>query len=87
MESWKGVARISGWAGLIGAVLLFGAIIPLGSLGEPPLEATTKDAAEFIRNAAGADWVQPVQAVGALGMIGLSWFLVGLAVALAPGRG
>jgi hypothetical protein len=87
MDSWNGVARISGWAGLVGTVLLFGAIIPMASLGEPPLEATTKDAAEFIRNAAEADWVQPVQAVGALGMIGLFWFLVGLAVLLRRAEG
>ena len=81
------MARTSGWAGLVGAVLVFGAIIPLGSLGEPPLEATTKEAAEFIRNAAEADWVQPVQAVGALGMIALLWFLVGLAVLLRRAEG
>ena len=87
MDSWNGVARASGWAGLVGAVLLFGAIIPMSSLGEPPLEATTEDAAEFIRNAAEADWVQPVQAVGALGMIGLLWFLVGLAVLLRRAEG
>jgi hypothetical protein len=87
MDSWNGMARASGWAGLVGAVLLFGAIIPLGSLGEPPLEATTKEAADFIRNAAEAEWVQPVQAVGALGMIGLLWFLVGMAVLLRRAEG
>jgi hypothetical protein len=87
MDSWNRVARTSGWAGLVGAGLLFGAIIPLGSLGEPPLEATTQEAAEFFRNAAGAGWVQPVNAVGALGMIGLLWFLVGLAVLLRRAEG
>ncbi|MBF4765829.1 hypothetical protein ISU07_22070 [Nocardioides islandensis] len=87
MDSWTGVARISGWAGLVGAVLLFGAIIPIGSLGEPPLEASTNDAAEFFRNAADASWLQPVEAVGTLGMIGLLWFLVGLAVLLRRAEG
>jgi hypothetical protein len=87
MDSWSGVARISGWAGLVGAVLLFGAIIPIGSLGEPPLEASTNDAAEFFRNAADAGWLQPVEAVGTLGMIGLLWFLVGLAVLLRRAEG
>ena len=87
MDTWNGMARTCGWAGLVGAVLLFGAIIPLGSLGEPPLEATTKEAADFIRNAAEAEWVQPVQAVGALGMIGLLWFLVGMAVLLRRAEG
>ena len=56
------------------------------SLGEPPLEASTTDAAEFFRNSAEADWVQPVVAVGALGMIGLLWFLVGLVVLLRAPR-
>ncbi len=87
MDSWSRVGRTSGWVGLVGAVLLFGAIIPLGSLGEPPLEATTKEAAAFIRNAAEAGWVQPVEAVGALGMIGLLWFLVGVAVLLRRAEG
>jgi hypothetical protein len=87
MDSWDGLARTSGWVGLVGAGLLFGAIIPLGSLGEPPLEATTKEAAGFIRNAAEAGWVQPVQSVGALRMIGLLWFLVGMAVLLRRAEG
>jgi hypothetical protein len=87
MDSWSRAARTSGWAGLIGALLLFGAIIPQGSLGEPPLEATTEDAAEFFRKAAEADWVQPAEAIGALGMIGLLWFLVGVAVLLRRAEG
>ena len=87
MDTWERAARFSGWSGLVGAVLLFGAIIPMGSLGEPPLEATTNDAAAFFRNAAEADWVQPVEAVGALGMIGLLWFLVGLSVLLRRAEG
>lgn len=40
---------------MVGAVLLFGAIIPMGSLGEPSLEATTKDAAELGGCEPGAD--------------------------------
>jgi hypothetical protein len=87
MDSWPGAARICGWSGLVGAVLLFGAIIPIGTLGEPPLEATTNDAAGFFRNAAEAGWVQPVQAVAALGMIGLLWFLAGLSVLLRRAEG
>jgi hypothetical protein len=87
MDSWNRAARTSGWAGLVGALLLFGAVIPLGSLEEPPLAATTSEAAEFFRNAAEADWVQPVQAIGALGMVGLLWFLVGLVVLLRRAEG
>ena len=87
MDSWHGVARNSGWAGLLGAVLLFAAIIPLGSLGEPPLEASTEDAADFIRKAAETSWVQPLQAVGAVGMIGLLWFLIGLSLLLRRAEG
>lgn len=82
MDSWQRAARISGWSGLVGAVLLFGAIIRLGSLDEPPLEASTNEAAVFFRNAAQADWVPSVQALGALGMITLLWFLVGFSVLL-----
>ena len=67
MDSWNAMARTSGWVGLVGAVLLFGAIIPMGSLGEPPLEATTKDAADFIRNAAQADWVSQSRRSGPSG--------------------
>jgi hypothetical protein len=87
MGSWTQMARTSGWAGLVGAVLLFGAIIPQGSLDEPPLEATTSEAAGFFRNAAEADWLPPLQAVGALGMIGLLWFLVGMALLLRRAEG
>ena len=87
MDSWIRVSRAIGWAGLVGTVLLFAAIIPLGSLGEPPLEATTSDAAAFVRNAAEADWVQPMEAVGALGIIGLMWFLVGVALLLRRAEG
>jgi len=68
-------------------MLLFGAIIPLGTLGEPPLEASTQEAAEFFRKAAEAEWVQPLQAVGAVGMIGLMWFLVGFVVLLRRAEG
>ena len=81
------MGRTCGGVGLVGAVLLFGSIIPLGSLGEPPLEATTKEAAAFIRNAAEAGWVLPVGALGAVGMIGLLWFLVGVAVLLRRAEG
>jgi hypothetical protein len=82
------MARASGWSGLVGAALLFGTLIVQGAaLGEPPLEATTNEAAEFFRKAAAADWVQPVEALGALGMIGLMWFLVGLATLLRRAEG
>ena len=87
MDPWQRTARASGWAGLIGAVLLFGAVITLGSLDEPPLEAGTEEAAAFIRNAAEADWMQPTAAVGALGMIILLWFLVGVALLLRRAEG
>jgi hypothetical protein len=86
-DPWRVMARASGVAGLVGAALLFGAIIPLGSLGEPPLEASTGDAAEFIRNAAEADWVQPLQTMGSIGMIVFLWFLVGVAVLLRRAEG
>jgi hypothetical protein len=81
------MARTSGWVGLGGTVLLFGAIIPLGSLGEPPLEASTEDAAAFIRKVGETDWVPPLEAMGTVGMIGLLWFLVGVVVLLRRAEG
>ncbi|CAN5398608.1 hypothetical protein BH10ACT10_BH10ACT10_13690 [soil metagenome] len=74
------VARNIGLAGIAGTVLLFAATI-LGSPGEPPLEATSAEAARYI---AGLDvsWKPAVAAVADLAMMILLWFMVGLGLLL-----
>jgi len=81
-ETVRGVAlvRIVGVAGLVGTVLLFGALIA-GSVGEPPIDATTAEAAKFVRGL-DATWVRQVEAVGDIAMFVLLWFRVGLALLL-----
>jgi hypothetical protein len=74
------LARIVGVAGLVGTVLLFGALIA-SSPGEPPIDATTAEAAEFIRGL-DATWVRQVEVVSDLAMFVLLWFMVGLALLL-----
>lgn len=61
-------------------MLLFGAVIA-GSPGEPQLDATTAEAAEFVHGL-DATWVRQVEAVGDIGMFVLLWFMVGLALLL-----
>jgi hypothetical protein len=74
------VARNIGLAGIIGTVLLFAATI-LGSPGEPPLDATSAEAARYI---AGLDesWKPAVAVVADLAMMTLLWFMVGLGLLL-----
>jgi hypothetical protein len=74
------LARIVGVTGLVGTALLFTGLIA-GSPGEPPTDATTADAAEFIR---GLDvtWVRMAEVVADIGMFVLLWFMVGLALLL-----
>jgi len=75
------LARATGACGLGAMVVLFGAVIAIGSVGEPPLNASTEEAAEFIRNAS-ADWVQAAGALASLGMLAFLWFVVGPALLL-----
>ncbi|MEI8408106.1 MULTISPECIES: DUF4386 family protein [unclassified Kribbella] len=74
------IARIIGLTGLVGAVLLFAGLIA-GSPGEPPINATAAQAAEYVR---GLDttWVRQVEVVSDIGMFVLLWFMVGLALLL-----
>lgn len=74
------LARIVGVTGLVGAVLLFGALIA-GSPGEPPINATAAQAAEYVRGL-DATWLRLVEAVSDIGMFVLLWFMVGLALLL-----
>ena len=77
--------RIIGLTGIVGMVVLFAALIAT-STNEPELDASTADAAEFIRSL-DASWIPPVQAVADIGMIILLWFLVGLPLLLRRHEG
>ncbi|TDO45815.1 uncharacterized protein DUF4386 [Kribbella sp. VKM Ac-2527] len=72
--------RTIGLTGIAGTVLLFTALI-IGSPGEPPTDASTAAAAEFVK---GLDrsWLPPVEAVADIGMMVLLWFMVGLPLLL-----
>ena len=70
-----------GITGLVGMVLLFGAVIAVSTRGEPPFDAPRDDVAEFFRNA-DVGWFQAAQAAAAIGMLALLWFVVGLTTLL-----
>lgn len=71
--------RIIGLTGIVGTVLLFAAP-STGTPGEPQVDASTADAAEYVAGLPG--WVAPVQAVGDIAMMVLLWAMVGLALLL-----
>jgi hypothetical protein len=77
--------RTLGLAGIVGTVLVFASVIA-GSPGEPPLEASTAEAAKFLQ---GLDVlrVPPLEALGDVGMMVLLWFMVGLALLLRRHEG
>ena len=83
---WAQLSRTTGLIGLAAVVLVFGAIVPLSTIGEPPFTATTAEAHAFIRNAS-VGWVQIAEAAIALAGIGLLWFVVGLSLLLARAEG
>jgi hypothetical protein len=72
--------RIIGLAGIAGTVLLFTSVIAAAP-NEPPLDATTAEAANFVKGL-DASWVSPVEAVGDIAMMTLLWFMVGLPLLL-----
>lgn len=74
------VARSIGVVGLVGAALLFAALIT-GSPREPELDASTTDIAAFVRGLDPA-WLQQLEVSADLAMMVLLWFLVGLALLL-----
>ncbi len=83
---WAALARATGVVGLGAFVLLFAAIIAIGTVGEPPLEASDEEAAAFFRNAQVA-WVHAAQATASLAAVGLLWFVAGLSVLLRRAEG
>jgi hypothetical protein len=74
------LARTVGVAGLVGTVLLFVAL-STGTPGEPPTDATTAAAADFLRGLDGT-WVRAAEVLADIAMFVLLWFMVGFALLL-----
>jgi hypothetical protein len=85
-DTWARLAGVTGLTGLITVVLLFGPIIAISTLGEPPFVATAEQARAFFANGNVA-WAQTATAVTALAAIGFVWFVVGLALLLGRAEG
>jgi Domain of unknown function (DUF4386) len=77
--------RTIGLAGIAGMVLLFAATIAYAT-NEPELDASTAEAADFLRGL-DASWITPVEAVADIGMMVLLWFMVGLSLLLRRHEG
>jgi hypothetical protein len=86
LDRYAGLARTTGIIGIAFVVLLFGPIIALASAGEPPLEATAAEAAEYFGNTE-ATWAQLTMAASTLGMIGSLWFFVAFGFLLGRAEG
>jgi hypothetical protein len=85
-DRWAALSRATGWAGIAAVVLLFVPIIAISSVGEPPLEASSEDAAEFFR-AIDVGWAEAAEATASLAMVVLLWFVVGFALLLRRAEG
>jgi hypothetical protein len=85
-DSWARLTRVNGVTGLITVGLLFGPIIAISWLGEPPFVATAEQARTFFANGSVA-WAQTATAVTALAGIGFVWFVVGFALVLGRAEG
>lgn len=83
---WVSLARATGVTGLAAVGILFGGIIAVSSVGEPPLDASSQDAATFFRKTEAA-WVQAAEATASLGMLVFLWFVVGLVLLLRRAEG
>jgi hypothetical protein len=66
-------------------VLLFAATIATAT-NEPELDASTAEAADFIKTL-DASWITPVEALADIGMMVLLWFMVGLPLLLRRHEG
>lgn len=80
-DRWTHLGRTTGVIGLVSAVLLFGPIIAISSVGEPAFDASPGDAVEFFGNL-DVGWAQAAEAAASLGMLGFLWFVVGLTTML-----
>jgi hypothetical protein len=86
-DPWATLARVTGWAGLAGIVLIFVPIIAMSSLGEPAFVATREEVAAFFRNTAESAWADAAGTVALLGLVALTWFMVGLCLQLRRAEG
>lgn len=84
-SSSRSQTRTIGLTGLAGTGLLFASVI-VGSPGEPPIDASTAEAAEYIQGL-DASWVPAVEAVGDIGAMTILWFMVGFALLLRRHEG
>jgi hypothetical protein len=80
-DRWSHLARTTGGIGLVSAVLLFGPIIAISTVGEPPFDASPEDAVEFFGNL-DVGWVHAAEATASLGMLAFLWFVVGFTTLL-----
>ncbi|HEX3207656.1 MAG TPA: hypothetical protein VHQ68_15610, partial [Propionibacteriaceae bacterium] len=86
-DPWATLARATGGAGLAGIVLLFAPIIAMSTLGEPAFVATREEVAAFFRNTAESSWADAAGTVALLGLVALTWFMVGLCLLLGRAEG
>jgi hypothetical protein len=77
--------RIVGAVGIAGMVLLFTSVIA-GAPNEPPLDATTREAADFVTGL-DVSWMPTVEALGDIAVMTLLWFMVGLSLLLRRHEG
>jgi hypothetical protein len=85
-QRWASLAMATGVSGLAAVTVLLAAVIAVGSVGEPPLDASSQEAATFFRDA-GAAWVQAAEAAASLGMLAFVWFVIGPALLLRRAEG
>jgi hypothetical protein len=86
-DPWATLARVTGWAGLVGIVLVFVPIIALASLGEPAFAATREEVAAFFRTTAESSWADAAEAVLLLGLVTLTLFMVGFCLLVGRAEG
>ena len=85
-DPWVRLARITAVIGLSSFVLLFGTIIPLAAVGEPPFTASNDEARAYFANVS-VGWAQTATAVSSVAAIGILWFVVGLTLVLRRAEG
>jgi hypothetical protein len=74
-DLYRALGRTTGILGITTLVLLFAPVIALASAGEPPLDATGAQAAEYFENL-DETWARLAMAALTLGMIASLWFVV-----------
>jgi hypothetical protein len=85
-QRWVSLTRATGVTGLAAVILLFAALGVIGSADEPPLDATSQEAATFFRNSQAA-LVQAAGATVRLATLVFLWFVVGLTLLLRRAEG